>query len=254
MKILPLFLLAASLACGAPPDFYKRAGHVVWLVRHLDGPLHAWSSLGLSDVQDFGTVPFNGEYRGRPLAGKAHLAWGHLGDLAVDMLEPQGGDSAFNAFLSTHGDGVFSIVHEAAGPDEMTREAERLRAAGVQVLQRIRVDTGRGPALFTFFDTEPAGKYVLGLVHWPGGAAPPGAPATVSHIALVIRQAQPVSDYWERLGFPAMTVGHASPREDSRYHGKPLLLPFDVGWHRYTSSSLSGSSRRRTRRTVMPIF
>ena len=31
-----------------------------------------------------------------------------------------------------------------------------------------------------------------------------------------------------------MLVAHASPREDSRYHGMPLLLPFDVGWHKYT--------------------
>ena len=236
MKILPYaFMLAATLGiCRAePPDFYKRIGHVVWLVRSIDGPLRGWSSLGLLDVHDFGKVTFKGEYRGLPIAGRAHMAWGHLGNLSVDMLEPEGGNTAFHAFLSSHGDGIFSIVYEVGSQDEMTKEVERMRALGVQVLQRIRVDTDRGPAAFTFFDTEPRGKYVLGLLHWTGGAAPAGAPATVSHVAFAIREPKPVSDYWQQLGFPAMPVAHASPREDSRYHGRPLLLSFDVGWHRY---------------------
>jgi catechol 2,3-dioxygenase-like lactoylglutathione lyase family enzyme len=233
-RLTALLISVASLAPGAPPDFYKRIGHVVWLVHAMDGPLQGWSRLGLADVHDFGKIAFKGEYRGRPITGHAHMAWGHLGSLAVDMLEPQGGDTAFNAFLSMHGDGIFSIVYEVASEDEMAREVERLGGAGVQALQRMRVDTDRGTAVFTFFDTEPRGKYVLGLVRWPGGAAPAAAPSRVSHIAFVIREAQPVSDYWQQLGFPAMQVAHASPREDSRYHGMPLLLPFDVGWHKYT--------------------
>jgi len=229
-----LLISFGVLAQGAPPEIYKRIGHVVWLVRSIDGPLHGWSSLGLSDVHDLGKIPFKGEYRGRPIGGHVHMAWAHLGNLTVDMLEPQAGSTAFNAFLATHGDGIFSIVYEVSSEDAVASEAARLGASGVHVLQRMSVATDRGPAVFTFFDTEPRGKYVLGLVDWPGVAAPDAAPAMISHIAFVIREAKPVSDYWEQMGFPAMTVAHASPREDSRYHGKPLLLPFDVGWHRYT--------------------
>ncbi len=234
IRLAALLISVASLGAGAVPDFYKHTSHVVWLVNSVDGPLRGWSSLGLADVHDFGKIAFKGEYRGNPGGGQVHLAWGHLGALAVDMMAPEGGSSAFNAFLSAHGDGIFSIAYEVDSPGEMASEVDRLRAAGVQVLQRMRLDTDRGTAIFTFFDTEPQGKYVMGLVHWPGGAAPAGAPAVISHIALVIRDGKPVSDYWEKLGFPAMGMGHASPREDSRYHGMPLLLPFEVGWHRYT--------------------
>ena len=232
-RLAALLISVASLAPGAPPDFYKHIGHLVWLVHSIDAPLRGWSGLGLSDVHDFGTVALDGEYRGRPIKARAHMAWGHLGSLAVDMLEPQSGATAFDAFLTAHGDGIFSIVYEVASQDEMSREVERMGGAGVPVLERMQVNTDRGLAVFTFFDTEPRGKYVLGLVRWPGGAAP-AAPVVVSHVALVIRAAQPVSDFWQLMGFPPMQVGHASPREDSRYHGAPLLLPFDVGWLRYS--------------------
>jgi len=30
-----------------------------------------------------------------------------------------------------------------------------------------------------------------------------------------------------------MPVANANPRDDSRCHGMLLLLPFDVGWHKY---------------------
>lgn len=235
MKIFRLavpLLLAASLLPGAPPEIYQHINHAVWLVRSLEGPLRGWKTLGLSDVSDFGKVRFQGEYRGQPVSGRARMAWGHIGNLAVDMLQPESGDTAFNAFLASHGDGIFAMVYQASRP-EMDHEVARLQALGVPVLQRIEIATRRGPALFTFFDTEPKGKYVLGLVDWPAGAAPQTAPQTVSHFAFVIRQARPVSDFWEQLGFPAMPVSHATPRSDSRYHGQPLLLSFDVGWHRY---------------------
>jgi methylmalonyl-CoA/ethylmalonyl-CoA epimerase len=149
------------------------------------------------------------------------------------MLQPAPGDNAFNAFLAAHGDGIFSIVHEVESLDEMAKEVARMRSLGVKVLQTATVENGGGP-VFTFFDTEPQGKYVLGLVYWPGAAAAAGAAQKVSHIAFVIRDPAPVSAYWEKLGFPAMPVSHASPREDSRYHGKPLWLSFDVGWHKYS--------------------
>lgn len=139
--------LAASLSSAAPPDLYNRIGHVFWLVDKLDAPLRAWSGLGLTGVHDFGTVAWKGEYRGAPVAGTVHLAWGHLGGLVVDMLAPVRGETAFNAFLSSHGNGIFAIVYEAS-PDQVAGEVARLRDQGVTVLQRVEIATDRGPALF----------------------------------------------------------------------------------------------------------
>ena len=121
----------------------------------------------------------------------------------------------------------------------MTKEIERMRGLGVGVLQQITIksDPGKsdaGPITLTYFDTEGQGKYVLGLIYWPGGAPPAGPPGKISHVGFVVREAEGPSTYWQKLGFPAMPKSHASPREDSRYHGKPLWLDFDVCWQRHT--------------------
>jgi catechol 2,3-dioxygenase-like lactoylglutathione lyase family enzyme len=236
MRLLRIGAVVAAMlgTCFAQlPDFYKKIGRVTWVVKSIDGPLQGWTALGLASVKDYGEFAFEGQYRGKPVTGTARGATGYLGKLAVDMFQPASGDNAFNAFLAAHGDGIFSIVHEVGSLDEMAKEVARMRGLGVAVLQTASVPKGGGP-IFTFFDTEPNGKYVLGLVYWPGGAPTPQVAEKVSHIAFVIRDPAPVSAYWAKLGFPAMPVAHASPREGSRYHGKPLLLPFDVGWHKYS--------------------
>jgi len=229
-----VFAAVAGICSGQAPDFYKKISRVTWVIKSLDRPLQGWSRLGLSDVQEFGDLAFTGEYRGKAMAGGARVATGHLGGVNVDFVQPAPGASAFADFLARRGDGVFSIVHEVGNAVELTKETARLQGLGVEVLQRLSVDTDSGPATFTYFDTEARGKYVLGLVYWPGGAPPAGTPGQVSHIAFVARELAPVSAYWEKLGFPPVSAAHAGPREDSRYHGKPLWLSFDVGWDGHT--------------------
>ena len=224
----------AGTCLAEMPDFYKKVNRVIWPVKNMDMPLQGWKTLGLSDVHEFGEITFAAQYRGKAVSMAARVVTGSLGNLTVEMLQPEPGDNAFTAFLTRHGDGIFSIVHEVATMEEMTKETERMRGLGVGVLQRMTIDADHGPIQLTFFDTEAEGKYVLGLIYSPGGAPPAGAPGKISHIAFVARQAEAVSDFWQKLGFPAMPKAHASPREDSRYHGKPLWLDFDVCWQRHT--------------------
>lgn len=232
LRALALFAAIGGTCFAEPPDFYKKIGRVIWVLRSIDRPLRGWTELGLTGVREFGAFSVSGQYRDKAVAVSARTAKGNLGGLAIDMMQPAPGDNAFNAFLTAHGDGIFSVVHEVGSPDEMAKEVARMRGLGVTVLQTLNPRSSGGP-VFTFFDTEPQGKYVLGLVYWPRNAAPADV-RKVTHIAFVIRDPAPVSAYWAKLGFPAMPVSHASPREGSSYHGKPLLLPFDVGWHNYS--------------------
>ena len=70
----------------------------------------------------------------------------------------------------------------------MTREISRMHTLGVGVLQQLSLDRDGKRVTYTYFDTEPQGKFVLGLVYWPGGAPPAGSPGKVSHLAPVIRE------------------------------------------------------------------
>lgn len=227
------FAVMLGVCSGQAPDFYKKISRITWVVKSLDRPLEGWSRVGFSNVQGAHDLSFQGEYRGKTMPGGARVASGHLGGMNIDFVQPAPGANAFNDFLARRGDGVFAIVHEAS-PAEIAKETARLHSLGVEVLQRVSVDSDSGPITFTYFDTEPQGKYVLGLVSWPGGAPLAGASGKISHIAFVTRDLAPVSAFWQKIGFAPVPAAHAGPREDSRYHGKPLWLSFDVGWDSHT--------------------
>jgi hypothetical protein len=179
--------------------------------------------VGLEQVNDHGRIVLDAaSQRG------ARFASGKLGKFAVEMLQPDPGDAVFDRFLQRHGDGVFAVVHTVPDQQALDGEIARLGKLGVGILKTMQVDGAR----YTFFDTEEQGKYVLGLVLRPQAEAVAG-PVKVTHFGLVIRDAAPVSAYWHRLGFPEMPVVDAGPREDGRYHGKPLWFSFKVGWHNY---------------------
>ena len=101
-----------------------------------------------------------------------------------------------------------------------------MKTKGVAVLQQVTVQGGQSPVTYTYFDTEPEGKFALGLVYRPGGMRAAAGPAVVSHFGAVVWDAAAVSAYWERLGFPAFSMEHVTD--------KPLSLAFEVGYQRHT--------------------
>jgi hypothetical protein len=247
MQLKPLHYLVIILSllgtCAAQlPDCYKTVNRVTWLVQDIDKVRPAWVALGLSDIQEYPNIALTGQYHGKPTTIYAWEITGHLGNLMVEMIQPAEGQlNAFNDFLMNHGDGIFSIVHEASSKKEMEKEIQRMGALGVGVLQQLTVKRQNAPITFTWFDTEPQGKFVLGIVYRPGGASSPapssGGLEIVSHLAQVVRESETVSAFWQKLGFPAFRMEHAAPREDSTYHDKPLSLAFEVGYQHYDQFS-----------------
>ena len=135
LRCLVVCAVIAGTCFPQLPEFYKRVNRVTWLVKSLDHPLEGWSQLGLSGIREHSDLTFEGQYRGKAVSIKARGATGSLGNLTVDMLQPAEGDNAFTEFLARHGDGIFSIVHEVATMEDMTKEIERMRGLGVGVLQ-----------------------------------------------------------------------------------------------------------------------
>jgi catechol 2,3-dioxygenase-like lactoylglutathione lyase family enzyme len=234
---------SASLAAAETPELYRQVASVHWVVRDLEATKAAWSRLGFRAVQDLGEMTVAGSFRGQSGTARLRVATTRLAGLDVVWLQPVEGQNALTEFLVRHGEGVFSLNYRAAGEDALGAEVSRLSALGVGVLQRAQVASGAGALTVVHMDTEPQGKYVLGLVHGapPGAADPaeaatsaagPPFPAKLSQYALVVESLQPVSDYWARLGFPAMDVTHPALSE-LRYHGEPGRFDQKLGWHRH---------------------
>ena len=229
--VLMFLLVAASPA--QLPDYYKTVNRVTWVVENIDRVRPAWEAMGLSDIREYPNIQLAGEFRGKPITIYAWQITGRLGNLTVEMIQPaEGQANAYTNFLRKHGDGILSIVHEVETRQALDEEIQRLRGKGVGVLQQVTVQHDRVPVTYTYFDTEPEGKFALGLMYAPGSARAAAGRAVITHFGAVVWNPAAVSAFWERLGFPAFPMQHATPRADGRYKGSPLSLAFDVGFQR----------------------
>jgi hypothetical protein len=234
MRGLVLVFLFAAVCPAQLPDYYKSVNRVTWVVGNIDRVRASWEKIGLADIHEYPNIQLTGEYRGTPVTIYAWQITAHLGNLTVDMIQPaEGQENAYTSFLDKHGDGILSIVHEVASRKALDEEVRRMKAKGIGVLQQVTVQRDEAPVTYTYFDTEPEGKFALGLVCAPGGMRASSQPAWITHLGAVVWNAAAVSAYWERLGFPAFPMQHATPREDGRYKGSPLSLAFDVGFQRH---------------------
>jgi catechol 2,3-dioxygenase-like lactoylglutathione lyase family enzyme len=196
--------LIVAITCSAQPaNYYKTVNRVTWVVENVDKVRAAWEALGLSNIDEYPNIQFVGEFRGRPVTIYAWQITGQLGDLTIDMIQPaEGQANAYTNFLATHGDGIFSIVHEVPDQTALDKEILRMKNKGVGILQQASVRRGQVSVMSTYFDTEPEGKFVLGLMLRPP-AKRTMKPGPVSHFGFVVRDPAAVSTYWARLGFPA---------------------------------------------------
>ncbi len=233
-------LLAAAAAFGQPkpaplPGMYASVYQLTWVVPDVGTAVDGWKKLGFTDIRVVGAVTFAGvRYRGRTATCVARVAEGHLGDVAVQWIQPLEGDNAYADFLKRHGMGVFSLVHRAPSREALQAEIDRMKALGVGTLQTETMPPSSGGAVRAYLDTEPQGKYVLGLAYAPSPAAPVTPPPgrKVVQFAFTVRQLEPVLEYWSRLGFTEKSVTHP-PLWDLRYHDQPGQFDAELGWQRH---------------------
>lgn len=233
LRCLAVMCFLAGTSHAQVPEYYQTINRVTWLSANIDAMLPTWIALGMTDVHKYADIKAAGTDHGKPATIDTRQVTGRLGNLTVNFLQPAAGQlNSYNEFLEKHKDGIFSVVHEVPTKEAMDQEIQRMASLGVSVLQRVTFEIDGTPVTYTYFDTEPQGKYVLGLVYWPGGAPKPVEQKSVSHIGLVVRDAAGVKHYWQNLGFPGFELEHATPRDDSRYRGQPLWLAFEVGFQR----------------------
>jgi catechol 2,3-dioxygenase-like lactoylglutathione lyase family enzyme len=229
-----------GLADPAPPAFpemYRQVTSVHWAVKDLDRVKQAWTRLGFPVQSEPREMTVSGVWRGQAGSARLKVAQARIASLGVAWIQPLEGENAFTDHLARHGDGIVSVNYRAPSLEALDAEVARLSGLGVGVLQRADVDFGRGRLRIVHMDTEAEGKYVLGLEYGPdpapaAEAPPPPFPLKLSQYALVVKSLSAVSEYWQRLGFPAMEVTHP-PLSERRYRGQPGQFDQLLGWHRH---------------------
>jgi hypothetical protein len=129
MKLLRCLTVTCFLLgnCYAQlPDYYQTINRVTWLSENIDGILPAWTSVGMTDIHKSAKIKAVGTDHGKPATIDTWQAIGRLGNLTVNFLQPEAGQSdSYSAFLKKHKDGIFSVVHEVPTRGAMDKEIQR---------------------------------------------------------------------------------------------------------------------------------
>jgi hypothetical protein len=244
MKQLSVLLLTVLLsACGSKttevPAHLKHVDQVIWIIDDLDNVIAHWDNLGFNQVLDLDTV----EARLVKSNEKIHfrLALANLGGAQIAWIQPIDNHSLFYDFLASHGNGALSLVHRLESSDQLQDELGRLSGLGVDILEEIHISTDKGDLHYTLMDTRGKGKYVLGFTH--------GDPVlkmdltaenrhrmNINQYAFAIKEAEEVSAYWAKLGFPEFQINHPV-LGDTRYYGEIVDHELIQGWQRHGTVS-----------------
>ena len=119
------------------------------IVRDIETKARAWSEiLGLPVPEIIVTDTVDktqAEYNGKPTSARARLAFFHMGQLDVELIEPIDGPSTWKDQLDGHGNSLHHIAFEIKGMQEKTAY---LDSQGVPLIQSGEYTGGR----YAYFD------------------------------------------------------------------------------------------------------
>ena len=114
------------------------------VVRDIERTAAAWSrilGLPLPEIRMTGTVEeAQTEYAGERTPARAKLAFFHMGQVDIELIEPVDGPSTWKDQLDRHGD---SLHHLALVVDGMRERLDYLAGSGISLIQRGEYTGGR---------------------------------------------------------------------------------------------------------------
>lgn len=114
------------------------------IVQDIEAKARAWAEiLGLPVPEVLiadGYERARTEYNGQPSNARAKLAFFHLGQVDLELIEPIGAPSTWQDQLEGHGDSLHHIAFEIAG---MSEKVAFLEAQGLALVQRGEYPGGR---------------------------------------------------------------------------------------------------------------
>ncbi len=122
-------------------------GHVTQIgivVHNIDSAAQAWSALlGVPIPEIITTDPVelaHTEYQGRPSTAQAKLAFFHLGQVDIELIEPLGEPSTWRDQLDANGSSLHHIAFQVNG---MKEQLAALALSGLPLVQRGDYQGGR---------------------------------------------------------------------------------------------------------------
>jgi len=237
MRLAALILLLAVNLSAQLPEFYRTIPRMYWVVDDAARVAAAWQKAGVPSSGGAEPITAAGvQLRGRTVNHSFRVRSAHFANLRAEWVQPLSGSSAWSEFLKRHGSGIFALAYRAPSLETLEAEVVRLQSSGVSILERgiLPRESGRG-VHYVFLDTAAQGKYCLGLIYDPEPESVPGGTGPrVTQFALVAREPENVSAYWQKLGFPAFAFTHPD-LTDKVYKGSPAAFDMRLGWQRHLS-------------------
>ncbi len=114
------------------------------IVKDIEARARAWADilgLPMPEIKVTDTVDIaQTEYQGQPSPARAKLAFFHMGQVDVELIEPIGGPSTWRDQLEQHGDSLHHIAFQIKG---MQDKLVYLKSKGIPLVQRGEYTGGR---------------------------------------------------------------------------------------------------------------
>ncbi len=240
-RLLALGLLAGcgARAWAAPDDLakptvdlsiYRHAIHVGWVVKDLDGVLDYWEKLGLKNIRRDGIVEMpDRTYRGKKFLLRRKTAWGNIGGVAIEWIQPVEGENASTEFLRRHGDGIHHLAYAVPSSEQLDAQIRYFHERGVEAVEEGSWQGAKGRGRMAYIDTAGQGGGLdLELVYDPDASATQTAARDandypfnrIAHYAILVRDSKKVAAFWQRLGFGGTSFEH-NISVNRNYRGRP---------------------------------
>ena len=121
--IIVSFIVLGSAMEQKRPDALisdKQMMQVGIIVKDVENSAKAWATfLGNEEVPEIivasGSEINPTKYKGKPTDAKARLAFFQLDNITIELIEPLGGESTWQEFLDTKGEGILHIAFNVEG-------------------------------------------------------------------------------------------------------------------------------------------
>jgi len=238
---ITLLLTVLLISCSGPEESlplpYREVDHVIWIVSDIHNTINAYKKLGFSQISEpSGALADTGSQEGEE---RIMLAAANLGGARIIWIQPPEGSAFFRHFTDVHGPGAMSLVHRFNDRKELNREIKRLKRLEIPVLKELTIRMEKEKLVLVLMDTEPEGKYILGLTEGTGGSELFSGLSEenrhglqINQYAFAIRDPEPISRFWNKLGMPGLRIVHPELGQ-TKYYGELTDHKLIQGWQNH---------------------